>query len=339
MAAILGARASFKSRTKRIRGGETVRFTLTVTDDASGFDTDDDVSIAQSLMAQSDATVQKGEATESANNPGVFTFDITFPSVPFEITYTVTVSHSGVAGLSEDLSVSIVVLSSTGMVFFTDALDGQLPDTDIFDRDIRTSVDGNSPVTITWDDAVSYDVVVLVLENATAWTVTPLGVTSKTGNLVAESLQYVYAEFDVSSGREIAVTATGGKIREVYVLKTYLDMSANKDRPLRYYEHTMDPGGRAFRAEDDTLIFYSGLAPGGKSVHYVGWDYLPKERLNSFRKLFLGPPVRKPFFIYADPAERPKVVHRVYWNSDFVPRPSASSVRSGYTLNMELHEI
>ena len=339
MTAISGARESLTSSKKRIRGGETVRFTLTVTDDASGFDTTDDVSIAQSLMAQSDATAQTGAAIEHANDPGVFTFDITFPSVPFEITYTVTVSHSGVAGLSQDLSVSIVVLSSTGMVFFTDALDGQLPDTDIFDRDIRTSLEGDAPVTITWDDPVSYDVVVLVLENATSWRVIPLGETAKTGDLVAESLQYVYVEFDVSNGSQIEVTASDGKIREVYVLKTYLDMSANKDRPFRYYEHKMDPGRRAFRAEDDTLIFYSGLAPGGKSVHYVGWDYLPKERLNSFRKLFLGPPVRKPFFIYADPAERPKVVHRVYWNSDFVPRPSASSVRSGYTLNMELHEI
>ena len=338
------------------------------------------------------------------------------------------------------------------MLFFTDALEGQIPQeldvlserTDppltpaenlriaqkpIFDRNIRTGLAAGSDITVSWDTAVPYDAVVLILQNATGWTITPTGVSgvpanevSMTGTLTASTLQYVYANFasrvvDVSTGSDVfvrydsqltaqekmafyvvdvmsgsdvfvrhgskltdvehkatfnhdsdistpevtryfvrrryfvrdlevsgsqivvSVTGTGAKIREMYVLKKYLDMSGNSDRPLRLVQSSMDPGRRAFRSENDTLISYSGLTPGGKSRIIVGWDFLGKEKLEMLGNLWLGPPIRKPFFVYSQPEDRPNEVLRVYWDNDFMPMPSAASLRSGYTIDLDLLEI
>ena len=108
MAAISGATESFTPSTKRIRSGQKVSFILTVTDDTSGFDPDDDLAIASS-----DATapaVTKPTDSEVTESPvGTFKFDVTFPKVTKDTVYTVTVAASGVNGLTSDVVISITV--------------------------------------------------------------------------------------------------------------------------------------------------------------------------------------------------------------------------------------
>ena len=74
--------------------------------------------------------------------------------------------------------------------------------------------------------------------------------------------------------------------------------------------------------------------------------------IDDFEKLFLGPPLRNPFFIYPEPKNRPNEAYRVYWSNEFEPYPSVStldrqrrllvgqggSIRTGYTLDMHLLE-
>ena len=247
------------------------------------------------------------------------------------------------------------------MLFFTDALDGQTPTVSpaadsekLYDRSVRTGASANT-FTFTWT-SIDYHAVVLVLKNATAWTLTPNGTIGKddpdsttdppakiaaaqSGTLTASEVQYVYVEYQITGGTQLVVTTTGGEILEVYVLKLYLDMTGNADRPMRYYRKQTDPGRRAYRSEDDTLVFYSGLTPRGKAECFVGWDYLPLTRVNQFRDLFLGPPVRDPFFFYPEPDRYPGEVYRVYWINDFDPRPSAGTLQAGYTLDLHLVEI
>ena len=60
--------------------------------------------------------------------------------------------------------------------------------------------------------------------------------------------------------------------------------------------------------------------------------------LIDFEDLFLGPPLRAPFFIYPEPVNRPREAYRVYWEGEFAPRPTQASLASGYTLDMNLIE-
>ncbi|MDE0638151.1 MAG: hypothetical protein OXI43_20110 [Candidatus Poribacteria bacterium] len=368
--------ATLTPSASRIYERGKITFTLVTDSDSTEFDADADVDVTSSPVNSPNLVVGSERVlSDTQDGKKRFGFDITFPLLSnsdAEVTYTVTVSDD-VVGVDADVSASVVLYhafsleSPKALLFFTDAhptidsdRDALAADADedvkndrenllkVFDKQLRTSVDAMSAFSVTWDTSISYDAVVLVLQKATAWIVTPFdaipaaaSTKRKNGTLIPEELQYVYIPLEMAASKQIDVTATGtgAKLREVYFLKKYLDMSANQDRPFRYYEQNMDPGRRAYRSEDDSLVFYSGLTPGGKSVHHIGWDFLPRARVNALQKLFLGPPVREPFFIYADPVERPNVVHRVYWNNDFMPRPSGSSLKSGYTLDMELHEV
>lgn len=249
------------------------------------------------------------------------------------------------------------------MIFFSDALDGHTVTPTpagasvCFDKKVRTGLTSaiGTPlnVSLSWTPAVAYDAVVLVFKNATRWRIEPIGLSEQTGMVTAAERQFVYQPFEVINGTGLTVRLdNGGILSEIYVLKEFLDMSANADRPMRYRNFGTDPGAEAYRTDDETLISYAGLSPYGKADILVGWDYLSKARVESFRNLFYGPPLRKPFFIYPEPTERPNEVFRVYWDScldrvgeryrevnGFAPYPSASSLASGYTLDAHLIEI
>ena len=194
----------------------------------------------------------------------------------------------------------------------------------------------------------------------------------------------------VMNGTTLTVTVpTGGKLYEVYALKRYKSIG-REQRPMRYRRIGADPRTSAYFSESSELISYGGLSPGGKFVIQVGWDFMPEnyyyfldelERagvdildtdtlvelktkfdmlsadtrkdlvtIDDFEKLFLGPPLRNPFFIYPEPRSRPNEAYRVYWQNEFEPYPSQmdikrdrrvfgwGSVRSGYTLDLSLLE-
>ena len=109
MAAITDAVETFQGEITHVSEGSSVVFTLTVTDDASGFDIDDDVTIVSSDTAAS--AIDKPMDAEVTEDPaGTFTFSLMFPTVTKARTYTITVVASGVTGLSADKTVKIVVL-------------------------------------------------------------------------------------------------------------------------------------------------------------------------------------------------------------------------------------
>ena len=128
MAAIAGATESFEAEITHITEDTGIEFTLTVTDDASGFAIDDDVTITYSGLTESVVIEESpvgtfkfrqrnmtgpiiATASNLIENPaGTFTFTISFPEVTQVRTYTITVVASGVTGLSSNQSVSIVVL-------------------------------------------------------------------------------------------------------------------------------------------------------------------------------------------------------------------------------------
>ena len=229
------------------------------------------------------------------------------------------------------------------MIFYTDALDGQTITTTpseastVVDKNVRTGVSEDVgtalSVALSWTDGVDYDAVALVLENATAWRIEPTGQSEQTGTLVSSARQNVHAAFDISGGTGITIQlGNGGTLQEVYLLKEYLEIE-RRVRPMRYRNFAKDPGRRAYRTQDQSLISYEGLAGRGKAEIVVGWDYLPQADLDILRDLYFGPPLRKPFLFYPQPDEYPGEVFRVYWESDWMPRPTAASLASGYTLD------
>ena len=235
------------------------------------------------------------------------------------------------------------------MIFFSDALEGQVVTTTpsaasvCLDKNVRTgqtTASGTAlSVALSWTTAVSYDAVALVYSNGTRFGITPTGVTAKTGTVTAGSRQFAYEEFTVSSGTGLTVQLqNGGTLSEIYVLKEIFEIP-DSERPMRYRNFATDPGRHAYRTMDQSLISYAGLSTYGKADILVGWDYLSKARVDDFRDLFYGPPLRKPFFIYPEPDERPNEVFQVYWDNDFSPRPSAASLLSGYTLDVNLVEV
>jgi len=165
--------------------------------------------------------------------------------------------------------------------------------------------------------------------------------------------------------------SNGGTLREIYLLKKEFEVPST-DRPMRYRNFGLDPGAEAYRTEDGSLISYAGLSLWGKVDLHIGWDYVGRELkkwtglgdsrqrvddstskdfLKNLEDLFYGPPIRKPFFIYPQPRERPNEVFRVYWRScidlrnqrftdipGFAPYPTAASLASGYTLDVNLIE-
>ena len=233
------------------------------------------------------------------------------------------------------------------MFFFTDALDGRTvtvtPEAAsvVFDKNVRTGIasEGSAlTVSLSWTGGVDYDAVALVLKDATSWRIEPTGRSEQTGTLMASARQNVFQEFDITGGTGIEVVlSNGATLQEVYLLKEYLEITS-VIRPMRYRNFAKDPGRREYRTEDQSLISYAGLAPRGKAEILVGWDYLPKVELDKLRDLHFGPPLRKRFLFYPEPVEYPGEVYRVYWQSDFDPSPSASSIASGYTLNCLLLE-
>lgn len=233
------------------------------------------------------------------------------------------------------------------MFFFTDALDGRIVTVSpvaasvSIDKNVRTgiAVEGAAlTVSLSWTVGVDYDAVALVLKDAVRWRIEPTGLSEQTGLLTASTRQNVFAEFGVTGGTGIEIQlANGGTLQEVYLLKEYLEIP-NAIRPMRYRNFAKDPGRREYRTEDQTLLSYAGLAERGKAEILVGWDYLPKVELDKFRELYLGPPLRKPFFLYPEPVEYPGEIYRMYWQSDFDPIPTAASIASGYSLNVLLLE-
>ena len=270
------------------------------------------------------------------------------------------------------------------MTFFSDALDGYLvnPETgqgvivsdpvspterDVdrvvcVDKKVRTgfsSDSGNVAVRLTLPSGVSYDAVALVFRDASTWKIHPNGLEERRGDVSGSFRQFAYYGFSAShNGRWVDVELSPGAIlQEIYVLKKFFSVldeenGVRLERPMRYRNYATDPGEQAYRTEDQTLISYSGLSPYGKGDFRLGWDYLPRVWVDRFWELFYGPPLRKPFFFYPEPVERPNEVYRVYWRScldrpgeryrevpGFAPYPSAASLASGYTLDMNFIEI
>ena len=234
------------------------------------------------------------------------------------------------------------------MIFYSDALEGRTltftPDEGsvCLDKKVRTGltepVGTSLDVSLSWTPAADYDAVVLVFKDATRWRIEPTGLSEQTAMVTAAERQFVYRNFGVTGGTGLSVRLiNGGTLSEIYVLKEIFEIPS-AERPMRYRNFGTDPGRHAYRTDDETLVSYAGLTPYGKADIVVGWDYMPKTRLEDFRSLFYGPPLRKPFFIYPEPDERPNEVYRVYWENDFTPRPSASSLLSGYTLDAHLIE-
>ena len=111
MAAIVNAVESFEADILHMAEGTIVSFVLIVTDDASGFDIDDDLIITSSDAAA--PVVTKPMDADVTEDPGgTFKFNIEFPEVSSPTRYTVSVAAAGVTGLSADQSVTIAVFQN-----------------------------------------------------------------------------------------------------------------------------------------------------------------------------------------------------------------------------------
>ena len=308
--------------------------------------------------------------------PGTYVFEMSADSIQ-DI-------GSADTGPSQHVRLSLVIVSVEYMTFFSDALEGysvitsgtpednevlirSLPSNEdvllCLDKKVRTGltiVSGSPLVRLSWNSAIELDAVVLVLKDADEWSIQLSGVSpaipakTQPSGYVGSSRQFVYVNFGLTSATGLVVRLPdGGMLQEIYVLKkvfavNYVRSGQRLERPMRYTNYVTDPGERVYRTEDQSLISYSGLSPYGKSEFRLGWDYLPKVWVDAFRDLFYGPPLRKPFFFYPEPLERPNEVFRVYFEScldrnrevnGFAPYPSAQSLASGYTLDMNFVEI
>lgn len=127
-----------------------------------------------------------------------------------------------------------------------------------------------------------------------------------------------------------------GRIFEIMLMPLHFKLD-NSQRPMRFAVTDGDPGGLEYRSENATLISYAGQSE-GKAVLMVGWDFMPKRFTDQLRKLFYGPPIRKPFIIFPEPDDNPDDIYRVYWKNNFERVPSGETLVAGYTVNMLLWE-
>lgn len=357
-------------------------------------------SVVDSSLQISDFTLTGGTLNSVGGSGGFRSVNITLPSSIGNVVLTLnanSIQESDppmATGPAMPVTLTLPVVDGY-MTFFSDALDGYnlhldpaetapmnpirfvnsggmaLSKSDAeaasvcFDKKVRTGIKSSSSITVRldWSGSTSYDVVVLVLNNTTSWSIQPDGQSSpNTGNLISSSRQFVYQEYNspITSTRLTVILSNGGELQEIYLLKkmfavndseTVLGREVKLERPMRYRNYATDPGEQAYRSEDQTLISYSGLSPYGKALFSVGWDYLQKVWVDKFRDLFFGPPLRKPFFFYPEPVEYPNEVYRVYFESSldrpgdryrmvdgFAPYPTAASLASGYSLDMNFIE-
>ena len=256
------------------------------------------------------------------------------------------------------------------MHFYSELLSGEIPsDVDarmVRDNNLRSKVEGS--VTIALGSSTKIDAVLLLCDGVGEWRVLSGGsATAGTGYqrlLIQNAFNEDGTLPSLLNGSSVTVNVpSGGKLYEVYFLEYKFSMLDPDARPMRYARRLTDPGGSAYHSESSEVISYSGLSPGGKAIIRVGWDYLdrleakPKpdpddptknlpgefinvkrDELSNFEDLFIGPPLRKPFFIYPEPDTREMEAYRVYWANDFDPVPSAETLAAGYTLNVVLHE-
>ena len=228
------------------------------------------------------------------------------------------------------------------------------------DNNIRTYAgqDGSATVvSLAWTSSSDIHAILLLRQGSGNWIVN-----GDPENVMTAEYQRVLLDFTGPSPLRITVPS-GGKLYEVYFLMNAFSMAKPDERPMRYRRGLTDPGGSAYHSESSEVISYAGLAPGGKGIILVGWDHLdrleakpvpdpsnpgmnipgefttaPRDELSKFERLFLGPPIRKPFFFYPEPTRRPREAFRVYWANDFTPVPTEATLAAGYTLNLELHE-
>lgn len=192
-------------------------------------------------------------------------------------------------------------------------------------------------IVITFSENVSFQKLWLKTDGITSWTATVPGDTFASATGIKEGEQSSFHSFSVENEKVItfeftkASGATEGKVFEIMLMTSEFDLDS-RQRPMRFYTRKQDPSAAAYRTEDDTLVTYAGQSE-GKVIVFIGWDYLPKEWVDRLEKLWSGPPLRKPFIIFPEPADNPEKIFKVYWHNDFEAIPSAKTIESGYTVN------
>ena len=192
-------------------------------------------------------------------------------------------------------------------------------------------------LTITFEEAVSFQRLWLKTEGVSSWTGTVPGDTFAFATEIADGIQPSFHSFEVNGQTVItfeftkASGATMGKVYEVMLMDTIFDLPFEQ-RPMRFFTRKQDPGASSYRTEDGTLATYAGQSE-GKPIVFVGWDFLPKEWVDRLERLWNGPPLRQHFIIYPEPDDNPEKIYRVYWHNDFEAIPSAKTLAAGYTVN------
>ena len=192
-------------------------------------------------------------------------------------------------------------------------------------------------LTITFEEAVSFQRLWLKTEGVSSWTATVPGDTFAFATKIGEGIQSSFHSFNVDGETVItfeftkASGATMGKVYEVMLMDSIFDLPQS-ERPMRFFTRKLDPGASSYRTEDATLVSYAGQSE-GKPIIFIGWDFLPKEWVDRLERLWSGPPLRKPFIIYPEPDDNPEKIYRVYWHNDFEAIPSGKTLAAGYTVN------
>ena len=198
-------------------------------------------------------------------------------------------------------------------------------------------------VTFTFPSPVSFQRIWLKTEDVVSWT-------AVSGTSTIASVSEI-GDGEVSSFHSVVVTnqraitfeftrKTGGmsgKVFEIMLMPLLFDLDSSQ-RPMRFEVIDGDPGSEAYRTEDGEMVAYSGLSE-GKATILIGWDYMPKAFTDQLRRLWKGPPLRRPFIIYPEPDDNPDDIFMVRWQNQFRRVPTGESLLSGYTVNAVLEEM
>lgn len=198
-------------------------------------------------------------------------------------------------------------------------------------------------ITITFGAAVSFQRLWLKTEGISSWTLTSGGDTNASQTGIASGVESKFLTVTVSNQTTLtfeftrATAASEGRVYEIMLMPLHFALD-NSQRPMRFDVEEQDPGGIAYRTEDDTLVSYSGQSE-GKAIVNIGWDFMPKRFTDQLRELWKGPPLRKPFIIYPEPDDNPDDIYKVYWRNNYKRVPSGQTLAAGYTVNAILWEI